>query len=257
MVMTPRPFIALFDIPSTLDHQPWNPNTWKARAVLNYKRLPYKTIWLSYPDIESTLKKLGAPARAVDPQGKPHYMLPAILDTSGVSPILVTDSLNIAEYLEEKYPERPIFPKDGKALEYAFEETFNRIVGPPMWKMMLPLAWNILDERSQKYFCEKRERWNGSKVLDKWCPEAHMTEKDWNALMHGFNTLAAILDMNGPSQKFVAGGTEPTRADLIIVSYLASIIVAAPEKWNEEVRHWSNGRWEKLWKLSEPWRVIH
>jgi glutathione S-transferase len=226
--------------------------------VLNYKRIPYKTVWLSYPDIEPTLKQLGASPKSIDPEGNPHYMLPAILDTSGKAPVLVTDSLNIAEYLDATYPDRPVFPREGRALQYAFEETFNRIVGPHFWRMMLPLAWGILDERSRGHVHEKRERWHKSRAsLGQWRPEASITGKDWESLKGGFDKLAAFLNKNSPEMLYVAGGAEPTRADMIIVSYLASIVVAAPEMWNREVRHWSGGRWERLWKASESWRVVH
>lgn len=228
------------------------------RTVLNYKRIPYKTIWLSYPDIEPTLKRLGAPTRATDPEGNPHYMLPVILDTSGDMPVLVADSLNIAEYLDAKYPDRPVFPREGRALQYAFEEAFNRIVGPHYWRMMLPLAWDILDERSRGHVYAKRERWHkNTMTVGQWRPEACITERDWESLKSGFDNLAIFLDKNSPDSLYVAGGSEPTRADMIIVSYLASIVVAAPDKWNREIRHWSRGRWERLWKASEPWRVVH
>ena len=185
-------------------------------------------------------------------------MLPAVLDTSGESPVLVTDSLRIAEYLDAKYPDRPVFPKEGRALQYAFEEAFNRIVGPHYWRMMLPLAWSRLDERSQGHVHEMRERWQKSKMSwEHWRPEAYVTGKHWESLKSGFDKLGAFLDKNIPERVYVAGGSEPTRADMILVSYLACIIVTVPEKWDREIRHWSGGRWERLWKASESWRVVH
>ena len=47
----------LFDIPGK-DGLAWSPNVWKVRAVLNYKKLPYKTEWIEFPDIEPKLKEL-------------------------------------------------------------------------------------------------------------------------------------------------------------------------------------------------------
>jgi len=36
----------------------FSPVVWRIRLMLNYKRIPYKTIFLEFPDIESTLKPL-------------------------------------------------------------------------------------------------------------------------------------------------------------------------------------------------------
>ncbi|KAF8577825.1 hypothetical protein K439DRAFT_1639378 [Ramaria rubella] len=251
------PTITLYDITCNVPGKAWSPNTWKARTVLNHKRIPYKTVWIAYPDIASTLKKLGGAPTSTNPDGKPHYTLPAILDNSGESPVVVTDSLAIAEYLEKKYPDRPVFPKGGKALQYTFEEAFNRIVFPHFGKILRPLAWQILDKPSQAYFRETRERWYGNgKILEEWSPEGPVREHDWALLQGGFDTLATLLDKNGKGVMYVAGGIEPTRADMIVVSHLAWIIAVAPEDWEKRVKYWNDGRWEKLWKMSEPWRAV-
>ncbi|KAF8588673.1 hypothetical protein K439DRAFT_1233675, partial [Ramaria rubella] len=79
------------------------------RILLNYKGIPYKTTWVSYPDIEPTLKKLGCSPTGTKPDdpSKPFYTLPAIIDTSNGTQVVIADSLAIAEYLEAKYPDRP------------------------------------------------------------------------------------------------------------------------------------------------------
>ena len=228
--------------------------------MLNYKRIPYKTEWIPFPDIAATLQKLAVSPISIDPDGNPLYTLPAIIDTSGDPPVIVTDSLSIAEYLDEKYSERPVLPKESKALQYIFEETFRRTVGPHFRKILIPHVWHLLDERSQGYFRETRERWNrryGDGKLEEWSPEGPVRENHWALLKNGFDTLAVILEKNGPGVTYVAGGTEPTRADMIIVAYLAWIVAATPEDWRNRVRHWNDGRWDRLWKISEPWRVVH
>ncbi|KAF8518717.1 hypothetical protein JB92DRAFT_2901346 [Gautieria morchelliformis] len=100
------------------------------RPVLNYKRIPYKTVWLSYPDIESTLTKLGCAAIATKPEDptKSHYTLPAIVDTGSSPPAVIIGSLAVAEYLDTKYPARPVFPKQGTAPQYTFEACFKSLV---------------------------------------------------------------------------------------------------------------------------------
>ena len=66
------------------------------RIALNYKRLPYRTEWVEYPDIEATLRAIGgAPTAKVslnDGSGgkKDHYTLPAIHDSH--TNAVITDS---------------------------------------------------------------------------------------------------------------------------------------------------------------------
>jgi hypothetical protein len=36
----------------------FSPYVWKVRIMLNLKRIPYKTIFLEFPDIEGSLKPL-------------------------------------------------------------------------------------------------------------------------------------------------------------------------------------------------------
>jgi hypothetical protein len=36
----------------------FSPVVWRIRLLLNYKQIPYKTIFLEFPDIEPTLKAL-------------------------------------------------------------------------------------------------------------------------------------------------------------------------------------------------------
>jgi hypothetical protein len=49
--------------------------TSKNRLALNYKRLPYRVEYISYPDIESTLKKFGVPPTS---EKAPQYTLPSM-----------------------------------------------------------------------------------------------------------------------------------------------------------------------------------
>ena len=77
--------IVFFDIPSLAKGKAWSPNTWKVRYVrdlelivigtdavlrrfcLNIKNIPYKTVWVEFPDIENLCKKIGAEATGESP----------------------------------------------------------------------------------------------------------------------------------------------------------------------------------------------
>jgi hypothetical protein len=52
-----KPDIILYDLACTKSVS-FSPAVWRIRLMLNYKNIPYKTIFLEFPDIEPTLKEL-------------------------------------------------------------------------------------------------------------------------------------------------------------------------------------------------------
>jgi hypothetical protein len=57
MAAQPELEIVLYDLACT-KNVCFSPVVWKIRLMLNYKQIPYKTIFLEFPDIEPTLKEL-------------------------------------------------------------------------------------------------------------------------------------------------------------------------------------------------------
>jgi hypothetical protein len=57
MATETAPEIVLYDLACT-KHVCFSPVVWRIRLMLNYKRIPYRTIFLEFPDIEHTLKGL-------------------------------------------------------------------------------------------------------------------------------------------------------------------------------------------------------
>lgn len=52
-----QPEIVLYDLACTKDVC-FSPVVWRIRLMLNFKRIPYRTIFLEFADIEPTLKGL-------------------------------------------------------------------------------------------------------------------------------------------------------------------------------------------------------
>lgn len=52
-----EPEIILYDLACTKGIC-FSPAVWRIRLMLNYKRIPYKTVFLEFPEIGPTLKKL-------------------------------------------------------------------------------------------------------------------------------------------------------------------------------------------------------
>ena len=52
-----EPKIVLYDLACT-KNVCFSPVVWRIRLMLNYKQIPYRTIFLEFPDIEPVLKGL-------------------------------------------------------------------------------------------------------------------------------------------------------------------------------------------------------
>ena len=50
--------VILYDIPSKPRCHGWSLNPWKTRMALNYKKVPYKTEWIEFPDLAPKFKEL-------------------------------------------------------------------------------------------------------------------------------------------------------------------------------------------------------
>ena len=57
MAAQSEPEIVLYDLACT-KNLCFSPVVWRIRLILNYKQIPYKTVFLEFPDIEPTLKGL-------------------------------------------------------------------------------------------------------------------------------------------------------------------------------------------------------
>ena len=49
--------IILYDLASVTGTC-FSPAVWRVRLLLNYKRIPYRTVWVEFPDIQRVLQEL-------------------------------------------------------------------------------------------------------------------------------------------------------------------------------------------------------
>ncbi|KAK1069743.1 hypothetical protein LTR74_004622 [Friedmanniomyces endolithicus] len=157
------PDIILHDL-ACIKNVCFSPAVWRIRLMLNYKKIPYRTIFLEFPDIEPTLKKLGVdPGTIPSGQKNTFYSVPTIqhLPTN----TLLMDSSRIAHFLETTYPDPPVplvSPLGTKI------ETHSRLViGNVFRTSIMPRETHILSPRSQEYFRRTREaRLGGGQRLE-------------------------------------------------------------------------------------------
>ncbi|KAF8493839.1 hypothetical protein JB92DRAFT_2818570 [Gautieria morchelliformis] len=255
--------ITLYDTASRTGN-PWNPMSLRARLALNFKGLPFKTVWLEYPDIEPTLRDIGAAPTFFDNPSprKWIYTIPVIVDpghlTPAGDPTVVPDSWAIAEYLDETYPNQNIlFPPGTKALQALFiDHSIMHIILDILLPTWTPNFLPFLNDKSLPYFRQTREAFFKKKLEDV-CPRGSQPwEETWDRVQKAFSEIATFLDKNSKGAAFVMGG-QVTYADLVLASVLETIILVAPEEWEARVKHWDGGRWEILQRHCAGWSGMH
>ncbi|GJJ15331.1 hypothetical protein Clacol_009607 [Clathrus columnatus] len=244
------PSIVLYDVPGK--SKPWNTLTIKTRMVLEYKKIPYRTVWIEYPEIKPTMISIGAKPGNINPtDGSPLYTVPVILDEINVGPdgkpVPITDSWVIAEYLDEKFPDRPLFPKGTKGLQRSFHESFTKIGLFGIVCLIMTPFYENLNEASQPYFRSTREVYFKKPITELRPPKGSAEwDEAWKALEKGLDELATNLDKNGPvgDHPYVMGDIF-SYSDITVASALYTISTIYPTEW-ENIRKWNGGRWGGL-----------
>lgn len=186
------------------------------RLSLNLKGIPYKTIWVEYPDIAKVCKEIGAAPTGINDDGDIYYTLPVIYDPATKSAI--SDSRAIAEYLDATYPSTHVLlPKNTYALQAAFGSAFAEAL-KGIFDFALPDSLAILNPPSAQYFRSTRERWYGKKMED-FKPTGDKRKEQWADVEKGFERIDGWLKKNGEGKPYVMGDTI-TWADIFIVAFL-------------------------------------
>ncbi|EKM51675.1 uncharacterized protein PHACADRAFT_261958 [Phanerochaete carnosa HHB-10118-sp] len=234
--------IVLYDV-SKIHPTPWNPNTWKTRFALNMKRLKFTTEWVEYPDIESTLKKLGAPPTGKTSDGRDYYTLPTIFDPNTKK--VVTDSVVIAKYLDETYPDDvKLIPAGTDAFQEMFHEFIWMNVGIPLMASGFVDALGVMDARSGEYFRVTRERMFGKKFEE-------FGEAEWQKVEAGLGALKRYLEANGKGDDLLLMGPQVgiTHSDL----QFAGMLACGKDVWGENSEQWKRlmgfhgGKWSRYY----------
>jgi len=231
--------------------------TWKARFILNYKRIPYQTKFLSYPDIEDAMREIGAKPTTNRPDtGKPLYTLPVILVPAedGGQPIVVEDSLKIAEFLEKKCPSPSVFPEGSRALQAMCSDWLRRMVISQQMNILAPVIPALLDERGAAYFHETRSSWF-HKPLEELTPEGELRDAAWEEMKNGWGKLAEILETRQEDEWFM--GKTPVFFDFELLSHAVFIHKSLPQPLLEEFMTWHGGRWARLLEKAKDYMQEH
>lgn len=218
------------------------------RFTLNYKGLPYRTVWVEYPDIEGLCKKIGADPTKPPSAAFGQYTLPVLQDPN--TGRVISESIKIARYLDAAYPDTPpILPPQLDALTEALDYVFmNSVFGEHLRYILLPAVPTGLNTGgSAEYFRRTRESAFGCKLEDVAPPGSAKREEYWKGGREGLSLIAGWLEADGKEKRWFAGETI-SHADLILAGFLTwARDTVGPEsaEW-KEVASWDGGRWGRL-----------
>ena len=234
------------------------------RLLLNYLEVPYKTTWLSYPDIEPTFKELGIPPSTIRADGSGYYTCPTIAEHTPSGPTYITDSVIIADYLATTYPspnKPPIFPKGTKAaIKLLISELHQKLLSH-LVNLVLPETPAILDERGAEFFHRTRSAELGP--LDQFYPAGPAREEVWSALKEYLDRLALICDQNDASDVFFIGSSI-TYADIYLVAIFMWTKAIPTDRDGPDIKcSWdrikglNGGRWARLMHVFDEYLQVN
>lgn len=162
----------------------------RVRIALNYKGAPFESIFIDMDHSEHQ----GEDYRRLNPEG----LVPALVVGQDH---IITQSSAILEYIEERYPERPLLPPDDRELRSRIR-SFAQVLIADMQPMNVMRVYKYMqDEMGVDY--DKRRAW-----YEHWMHE-------------GFKAIESLLEKKDDTGAFCFGD-KPTLADVCLV----------PQVWN-------------------------
>ncbi len=179
----------------------FSPFVWRTRMALLHKEVDFESVAWQFrqrDDFE-------------------HKTVPAIYDDGK----MISDSWEIAKYLDAQYPDKPMLMKDAEAEAHAqlVSAICNNLVFATAASMAIYPVSQIIDSESAAYFLETREAKFGKKLS-----EINADDKDQAKanLAKGLAVFEATL----ATSDFL-GGKSPTYADYTLFGVLKWIDVVA------------------------------
>lgn len=125
------------------------PYAQRIHIVLEAKKIPYHTCNINLTEKPEWLTKYS-------PLGK----VPALILPNEKERPFLYESLIIADYLDEKYPETPLYPKDplAKAIDRLFIEKFNGVIASYYKSVNDPTARTDLSNGLDAFDSELKKR---------------------------------------------------------------------------------------------------
>ena len=183
--------LRMYDLAGADDVHRFSPYCWRTRMACAHKGLTLDTVPWRFTEKD----KLPQPNTGT---------VPVLVDGDRVVP----DSWRIAAYLDERYPERPLFDSPAARSEALLIKYWTeRTLHPFVTRMTVSDIWRGLHPNDQPYFRESRERRLGAKLEEVTAHREETRAKFREAL----EPLRAML----AEQPFICGAG-PAYADYIV-----------------------------------------
>jgi glutathione S-transferase len=183
--------LIMFDLAGADDRHRFSPYCWRTRMACAHKGLALETIAWRFTEKD----KLPQPNTGT---------VPVLVDGDRV----VADSWNITAYLDERYPDCPLFDSAAaRAQALLIKYWTERTLHPLVTRMTISDIWRALHTKDQPYFRESREKRLGAKLEDVTADREHTRLR----LREALEPLRAML----ADQPFICGSA-PAYGDYIV-----------------------------------------
>jgi glutathione S-transferase len=207
--------VILYEL-AAADDTRFSPFCWRTRWGLRHKGLAFRSVQIGFPDIGT----LGGSRRTV----------PAIR----IGDTFVEDSWDIAEFLDERFPDAP--PLFGCPLGKGaarFVECFtDKVMHPTMLRFVSRDVFDLMRPHDQGYFRRTREAMLGCSLED--------AQAGRDPLLLAFRKAIHPIRLTLGKQPWLAGAA-PGHADYIVLAALQWARLASPFKVLEDddpIAHW-------------------
>ncbi|KAK4504550.1 hypothetical protein PRZ48_005466 [Zasmidium cellare] len=233
--------ILFYDLPSRGKCQCWSPNTWKTRAVLNYKNLPYKTEFVPFTQLQGKLKATGMSPNEPGVAWC-DYSVPAIRLPDGTH---LMDSLKIARKLDELHP-TPSLHLDTDVFEKTSAVTAK--LGGPLLPVFMPIIGReiVLEEDAEWFETDRSQKFGMSMA------EFERTkggELAWEKTGEGMEMLRGLLREN-PEGPFILG-QEASYGDLMLLGLFE--FYRKLGIWGKFREVYGGREVDELWEAGRKW----
>jgi glutathione S-transferase len=202
--------LKMYDLAAADPRLRFSPYCWRTRMALAHKGLAVETLPWRFTEKDVI---------AFSGQGR----VPVLIDGETV----VSDSWEIADYLEKTYPDRPaLFGSDDARGTALFVKRWTEgQLHPALVRLIIADIAKILDPKDVDYFRESREKALGARLED------HVAAKAENLKRLG--DLMAPLRFTVKDMPFL-GGERPAYADYIVFGALQWARCASPQNLLED-----------------------
>ncbi|KAI9498662.1 hypothetical protein BDB00DRAFT_396180 [Zychaea mexicana] len=205
--------IILYDVELTTPNEIWSPNTCKTRYALNYKGIPYKTVWLKFPEIGEEIPKIT--------KSKERPTVPVIVDVLHGNKV-VQESWEIAKYLEEAYPDTPSLFHGNIGAHFFMHEYCTRRLLPKIFKLNVLTVMKKAGEHGA-WFRQTREK-IFKMPLEKFVGDESQHAK---AITENLDALGRVLK----TYPYLTG-QQVGWADICLASYITFLRVMRPDQYD-------------------------